>query len=74
MPRSSQCNHPTTQSLASKGIAYTVLEHNQEQMFQRFRRNTLPRSLAASFGTTEREAIAIINRQIDARLFAKGGK
>lgn len=59
---------PTTERLENKGIRYTMLKRNQEQMFYRFRRNTLPRSLAATFGTTEREAVAIINREIDARL------
>lgn len=46
----------------------SILEQNREQMFVRFRANTLPRSIAATFQTSEREVIAIINAEIDRRL------
>lgn len=46
----------------------SVLQHNREQMFVRFRANTLPRSIAATFQTSEREVVAIINAEFDRRL------
>ncbi len=46
----------------------SILEHNREQMFLRFRRGTLPRSLAATFGTSEAGVCQIINEQFELRL------
>lgn len=46
----------------------SVLEQNRVNMFLKFRAGTLPRSLAATYGTSEHGVCSIINEQINLRL------